>query len=151
MLTEKETWREYEDELYYDAVSGEPMVKDLVNAARKVEMETFKKHGVYEKRPMKECVLGEDGQSTDWSQAGRHEQRRHGEPRAEMQVGRQGDKAGRKRRSVRGHAAARIQEDFVLVVGQHGRDVSGLHRCHEGLLLCKSEERSVCGVVKGGQ
>ncbi len=31
------------------------MIKDLVEAARKVEMETFKKYGVYGKRPIREC------------------------------------------------------------------------------------------------
>ena len=35
--------KEYEEELYYDAISGELMIKELV--------ETFKKHGVYEKVP----------------------------------------------------------------------------------------------------
>ena len=49
------TWREYEGELYYDAISGEVMIKELVDAARKVEMETFKKHDVYEKAPIEEC------------------------------------------------------------------------------------------------
>ena len=49
------TWREYEEELYYDASSGELMIKELVEAARKVEMETYKKHGVYEKVPIEEC------------------------------------------------------------------------------------------------
>ena len=55
MTEEEQTWREYEDELYYDAISGELMVKELVDAARQVEMQTFKKHGAYEKRPIKEC------------------------------------------------------------------------------------------------
>ncbi len=44
-----------EEELYYDAISGEVMIKELVDAARQVEMETFKKHGVYEKVPIEEC------------------------------------------------------------------------------------------------
>ena len=48
-------WKEYEEELYYDAISGEHMIKELVEAARKVEMETFRKHGVYEKVPIEEC------------------------------------------------------------------------------------------------
>ncbi len=48
------TWREHEEELYYDAISGEVMMKELVDAARKVEMETFKKHAVYEKVPTEE-------------------------------------------------------------------------------------------------
>jgi hypothetical protein len=45
---------EYEGELYCDAISGEAMIKELVEAARKVEMEKFKKHGVYEKVPIEE-------------------------------------------------------------------------------------------------
>ena len=47
-------WREYEEELYYDAISGEVMIKELVEAARKVEMETFKKHGVCQRVPIEE-------------------------------------------------------------------------------------------------
>ncbi len=31
--------------LYYDVISGELMDKDLIKEARKVEKETFKKHG----------------------------------------------------------------------------------------------------------
>ncbi len=31
------------------------MIKELVEAAGKVEMETFKKNGVYEKVPIEEC------------------------------------------------------------------------------------------------
>ncbi len=49
------TWKEYEAELYYDAISGELMIKELVEAARKAEMETFQKHGVNEKVPIEEC------------------------------------------------------------------------------------------------
>ncbi len=37
------TWRECEEELYY---SGEVMIKELVETARRVETETFEKHGV---------------------------------------------------------------------------------------------------------
>ena len=36
-------WEEYVKELYYDAISVELMIKELVEAARKVEMEMFKK------------------------------------------------------------------------------------------------------------
>ncbi len=39
-------WRECHEELYYDAISGEAMVKELVEAARRVEMGMLKKHGV---------------------------------------------------------------------------------------------------------
>ena len=31
------------------------MIKELVEKTRQVEMDTFKKYGVYEKRPTKEC------------------------------------------------------------------------------------------------
>ena len=31
------------------------MIKELVEKARQVEMDTFKKYGAYEKRPIKEC------------------------------------------------------------------------------------------------
>ncbi len=48
------TWREYKKELYYDAISGEQMVKELVEAKRKVGMETVMKGGVYEKVPIEE-------------------------------------------------------------------------------------------------
>ncbi len=49
------TWREYELELYYRAIPGEVMIKEPVDAARKVEMETFNKHGVYEKVSIEDC------------------------------------------------------------------------------------------------
>ncbi len=48
-------WGECEEELYYDANSGEVMIKELVEAARKVAMETLKKHRVCEKVPIEEC------------------------------------------------------------------------------------------------
>ncbi len=41
--------REREEEQYRDASSGEVIIKGLVEAQRKVEMETLKKHGVREK------------------------------------------------------------------------------------------------------
>ncbi len=49
------TWKEYEEELYYDAISGELMIKELVEEGREVEMETFRQHGVYVKVPIEEC------------------------------------------------------------------------------------------------
>ncbi len=48
-------WREYEEELHYEAVSVEVMIKELVEAARKAKVETFKKHGMCEKVPIEEC------------------------------------------------------------------------------------------------
>ena len=49
-----EGYEEHEGE-FYDAISGEVLNEDLVMEGRKVEMETFKKHGVYEQRPVREC------------------------------------------------------------------------------------------------
>ncbi len=40
--------------MYYD-ISGMAMIKELVDGARKGEMDTFKKHGVNEKVPIEEC------------------------------------------------------------------------------------------------
>ena len=37
--------REYEEELYYDAILGEAVIMEVVKAARKVEMKTLQKHG----------------------------------------------------------------------------------------------------------
>ncbi len=42
--------REHKEELYYGAMFPEAMRKELVEAARKVEMETFMKHGECEYR-----------------------------------------------------------------------------------------------------
>ncbi len=44
-------WREREEELHDDAISGEVAMKELVEAARKVELEMWKKHGECEKVP----------------------------------------------------------------------------------------------------
>ena len=49
------TWKEYAEELYYDAISGELMIEELVEEGREVEMKTFKKHGVHERVPIEEC------------------------------------------------------------------------------------------------
>ena len=48
-------WNEQNEDQYYDAISGEPFVTELVEEARKLEMDTFRKHGVYEKVPIEEC------------------------------------------------------------------------------------------------
>ena len=42
------------EEEFYDAISGEVLESELVREGRRVEMETFKKHGVYVKRPVGE-------------------------------------------------------------------------------------------------
>ena len=62
------TWKEYDEELYYDAISGEVMIKELVEAARKEKMETFKTQGVYEKVPIEMCweETGADPIRTRW-------------------------------------------------------------------------------------
>jgi hypothetical protein len=41
--------------LNYDAISEEATSNESVEAARKVEMERCKKHGVHEKAPIEEC------------------------------------------------------------------------------------------------
>ena len=41
--------------VFYDAISGEDLGEDLAIAGRRFEVKTFKKHGVCEKRPLKEC------------------------------------------------------------------------------------------------
>ncbi len=38
---------------FYDAISGDELREDLVRIGRIVEMETFEKHGLCEKRPLK--------------------------------------------------------------------------------------------------
>jgi hypothetical protein len=48
-------WREYKEKLRCSAISSEVMIKELVEEARKVEMETFKKHGACAKVPIVEC------------------------------------------------------------------------------------------------
>ncbi len=47
-------WGDYEEELYRDAISEELMIKESAEAARKVEMETSKKHAVCEKALIEE-------------------------------------------------------------------------------------------------
>ncbi len=37
---------------FYDAISGEVLADELIENAREIEMDTFKKHGVYEKFPL---------------------------------------------------------------------------------------------------
>ena len=46
---------EYLDE-YVDDVSGQPLIRELVQSARKEEMVKFEQHGVYTKVPISECV-----------------------------------------------------------------------------------------------
>ncbi len=46
--------REFEEELYYVAISGEVIIKELVGAARKAKIETFRKHGACEKVPIEQ-------------------------------------------------------------------------------------------------
>ncbi len=48
-------WKECEEQLCYDAISGDRTVKELVEAARKVVVETFRRQGVCEKVPVEEC------------------------------------------------------------------------------------------------
>ena len=46
---------EYLDE-YVDDVSGQPLIRELVQSARKEEMVEFEQHGVYTKVPISECI-----------------------------------------------------------------------------------------------
>ncbi len=52
----------------YDAISGELMVKELVEAARMAELETFRRRGVYEIVPIEECWknVGEGPVGVKW-------------------------------------------------------------------------------------
>ena len=40
---------------FYDAISGEVLDVELIKKAREAEMETLKKHGMYEEVPLQEC------------------------------------------------------------------------------------------------
>ncbi len=78
--------REYEEEMYYDVISGEMMTKELVEAARKVEMETLKEHGQGTRSARDGAdrgVLGEHRRGPSGGQVGRREQGRQGEPRVQ--------------------------------------------------------------------
>ncbi len=115
------------------------MSKELVEAARKVELETFKKHGVYEKAPIEECWKGR--QISGGSQVSRHQQGRQGETGVRLQVSREGDQEGQAGRSVRGDTAARSEEDALPALGQRARHVLGLWRCGSRLLSRESKEK----------
>ena len=52
---EDSAWQEYLDE-YVDDVTGKPLIRELVVEARGAEMEKFRQHKVYTKRPISECV-----------------------------------------------------------------------------------------------
>ena len=122
--------------------------KELVDAARKAEMEMFKKHGVCEKVPIEESweSAGKAPVWVKWVDANK----RQGEPRAQVQVGGQGDQEGRAGGSVRSDATFGGEEDVVLTLGKYARDVFGLRRCGSRLLSCEGKEKSVCGAVNGG-
>jgi hypothetical protein len=64
-------WRDYEEGLYYDTISGEVMINELVDAARKVEMETFKKYCLYKQVPIEECC--EETPTDNWDSKSLHE------------------------------------------------------------------------------
>ncbi len=46
---------EVDEEKHYPAIYGEALDQELFIKARRAEMETFRKHGVREKRPINEC------------------------------------------------------------------------------------------------
>ncbi len=136
------TWKEYEEELYHDAISGELMIKELVEAARKVEMETFKKHGVYEKVPIEEC----------WKETGKA---LVGVKWVDTNMGDKEKPEYRCRLVVCGDPAAGGQKDDVLVVGQCAWNVFRLWRCSSCIIPREGEKKSIRGAVKrrfrGGQ
>ena len=124
------------------------MIKELVEKARQVEMDTFKKYGMYEKRPTKECweKTGKAPIGVKWVDTNKGDAA-NPEYRCRL-VAKEIKHDEREDWFVCGHAAARGQEDLVLVVGRHGRQVPGLdHRRREGLLPFKSKERSSRGAV----
>ena len=41
--------------VFYDAISGDALGEDFAIAGRRFEVKTFKKHGVCEKLPLREC------------------------------------------------------------------------------------------------
>ena len=41
---------------YWDDMSGEPLDSEMVRKARQEEMEEFRKHQVYVKVPIQECI-----------------------------------------------------------------------------------------------
>ncbi len=55
-------------EIVYDASSGEVLDGELTKIPRNVEMETFKKHGLYQKVPLEECwrVTGKSPTGVKW-------------------------------------------------------------------------------------
>ncbi len=67
------TWEEYDMEMHCDAISGELMDKVLVEAARKIEMETCKKRRAYEKVPTEERwrYAGKSPVGAKWADANR--------------------------------------------------------------------------------
>ncbi len=117
--------REYEEEMYYDALRGEVMIKELVEAVRKVEMETFKKHGVCEKVPIEECWedTGKGPVEVKWVDANKGDREK---PEYCCRLVREGDQKGQAVRPVCGAAAAGGETDVFLVVGHCARRVLGL-------------------------
>ncbi len=97
--------RDSEEELHHDAISGEVMIKALLEAARKVEMKTLKKHGAHTKAPIEECW-----ESTRKAQA-------------REQVGGEGDQEGQAGGSVRSNAIFGGEEDAALTLGKYARAV----------------------------
>ena len=55
MSAKKKDVEEYLDEVVKD-VSGQPVIRELVQSARKEAMVEFEEHGVYTKVPISECI-----------------------------------------------------------------------------------------------
>jgi hypothetical protein len=101
--------RGYEEELYHDAISGDLMNKDLIEAARKVEMETSLKT-----RTSRE--------GANKSQLGGCQQWRRGEPEALMQFSREENQGQSgilvcSNTAAGGHYIVFIVGEYALILG----------------------------------
>ncbi len=113
--------------MYYDAISGEALGGDLTKQERIVEMETLRKHGVYEKAPTKEhwenAGTGPAGAKRADTNEGDKENPEHRCRLVAKEI--QRDRA---RALVCGGGAAGGQEDVARALGEHAGNEFGLHR-----------------------
>jgi len=65
----EETKAELEEGEFWDSVSGVPLIPQLVMQAREEEMKEFRKHDVYSKVPIREC-LEKTGRTLIWVKVG---------------------------------------------------------------------------------
>ena len=126
------------------------MIKELVEAARKVEMETFKKHGVYEKVPIEECwkETGKGPVGVKWVDANKGDKEKP-EYRCRLVA-----KEIKKDKREDLFAATPPLEAKKMLFSLWA-NVLGLWRCSSCLLPREGEKKSIRGAVKrrlrGGQ